>query len=212
MDTTMKNMAPEAVASKKLVIIGVCGARGSFSEEAARAFAAQSDIFEPDFRYLVTAEAVLTAVEVGDISVGILPVANSIGGIVIESVYATAGHRYEVEKLFAIEIHQNILVKKGTRAEQVTQIVSHDQALKQCKGYLARVWPGVELVEYSDTAKAAEDLASGVLPPTSAVIASVAAAEIYDLDIYEASVNDLKTNFTTFIAVTPFTRTDAAHA
>ncbi len=65
--------------------------------------------------------------------------------------------------------------------------------------YLKRKWSGVELAEYEDTAKAAADLASGVLPPTTAVIASKRAAELYGLDLIEESVQDLKFNYTSFV-------------
>ena len=66
--------------------------------------------------------------------------------------------------------------------------------------YLKRKWGGVELEEYADTAKAAEDLAGGVLPKTTAVIASKKAAEVYGLEILEESIQDLKFNYTSFVA------------
>jgi prephenate dehydratase len=66
--------------------------------------------------------------------------------------------------------------------------------------YLKRRWPKVKLVEYADTAKAAQDLASGKLPKTTAVIASRNAAEAYGLGILEESIQDLKFNYTSFIA------------
>ena len=51
-----------------------------------------------------------------------------------------------------------------------------------------------------DTAKAAEDLASGKLPKTTAVIASRNATHMYKLKILEESIQDLKFNYTVFIA------------
>ena len=61
------------------------------------------------------------------------------------------------------------------------------------------VWPHTEIREYEDTAKAAEDLALGVLQGDCAVIASRAAAKAHKLNILEESVQDLKFNVTTFI-------------
>ncbi len=120
-------------------------------------------------------------------------------------MYAMAGHRFSVERLFEIDVHQNLLALPGTNPEQISHITSHDQALKQSRMYLKRKWPGVEISEYADTAKAAEDLASGVLSPTTAVIASKAAAELYGLDIIEESIQDLKFNYTSFVVATPIT-------
>ena len=185
----------------KLMNIGISGAKGSFSEEAAREYAKKwlkKANFEPN--YLISAENVLSAVEKGKVDLGVFPIENSNGGIVIEAVYAMAKHKFSIKKIFEIDIHQNLLVKKGVKAGKIKTVTSHDQAIKQCRMYLRRKWPNVGIEEYADTAKAAEDLASGKLPASTAVIASRIAAEIYGLDILEESVQDLKFNFTTFIA------------
>lgn len=185
----------------EIMKIGVMGARGSFSEEAGRVYAKKwlkNKRFTLD--YLVTAENVLTALEKGDIDIGIFAIENSNGGIVIEAVYAMAKHCFAIKKIFEIEVHHCLLVKKGVTAEQVEQIVSHDQALKQCRMYLKRRWPSVHLEEARDTAAAAEDLAKGLLPNNTAVIASRGAAELHGLDILDESIQDLKFNYTSFIA------------
>jgi prephenate dehydratase len=178
--------------------IGIMGAKGSFSEEAAQTYQMKEKV-SAELDYLITAEKVLTALEEGTIDLGIFPIENSNGGIVIEAVYAMAKHRFAVKKMFEIEVRMNLMAKKGVNADQITSITSHDQALKQCRTYLKRRWPGVELKEYADTAQAAADLAKGTLPETTAVIASQAAADLYDLDILEESIQDLKFNYTSFV-------------
>jgi prephenate dehydratase len=182
--------------------IGVMGAKGSFSEEAGRTYAHKSGIKKFDLAYLVSAENVLSALEKGDIEIGIFPIENSNGGIVLEAVHAMSKHNFSIKKIFEIDVHHCLLVKKGTKADKVKTITSHDQAIKQCRMYLKRVWPKVKIKEYADTAKAAEDLAKGKLPASTAVIASRAAAQVYKLDILEESIQDLKFNYTSFIAAT----------
>lgn len=180
--------------------IGVMGAKGSFSEEAGRTYAKKwlkNKRFS--IEYLVSAENVLSAVEEGSVDVGIMPIENSNGGIVIEAVYAMAKHRFQIKKMFEIDVHHCLLVKNGATAGSIKTIVSHDQALKQCRMYLKRRWPKVKLQEYADTAKAAEDLASGKLPKSCAVVASRNAAEAYGLSVLEESIQDLKFNYTSFI-------------
>jgi prephenate dehydratase len=186
--------------SKKPQIIGISGARGSFSEEAARTYAAKIGLKKYTVAYLVSVENVLSALESGEVTLGIFPIENSNGGIVIEAVHAMARHRFSIKKIFEIDVHHNLLVRRGVTADQVKAILSHDQAIKQCRMYLKRRWPKVKLTEYPDTAKAAADLASGKLPKTAAVIASRAAAELYGLDILEESIQDLKFNYTSFVA------------
>lgn len=181
--------------------IGVMGAEGSFSEEAARVYAKKhANLKKYELVYLVTAENVLRSLEKGTIDLGIFPIENSTGGMVLEAIYAMAKHRFSIKKIFEIDIHQNLLVKRGVTADKVKVITSHEQALKQCRAYLKNKWPKVKLRDYADTAKAAEDLAKGKLPPSTAVIASRAAANMYKLEILEESIQDLKFNFTSFIA------------
>jgi len=183
-----------------MIKIGISGAKGSFSEEAASLYARKNKLENYSLKYLISVPNVLAALGKGKIDLGIFPVENSTGGIVIEAVHAMAKHRFTVKKLFDIDIHQNLLVRRGVGAKEITVITSHDQAIKQCRTYLKRHWPKVSVREYEDTAKAAEDLASGKLPRSTAVIASTVAAKIYGLKILGRSIQDQKTNYTSFIA------------
>lgn len=191
-----------AKTPKKPLLIGISGARGSFSEEAARAYTAAAGLKNSRFSYLISVENVLRALEDGNIGLGVFPIENSNGGIVIEAVHAMAKHRFHIKKLFEIQIAMNLLVKKGVKARQVKRIVSHDQALKQCRHYLKRCWGKVKIGEYPDTAQAAADLSGGKLPTSTAVIASRAAAKTYKLDVLEESIQDLKFNYTSFVVAT----------
>ena len=181
--------------------MGVMGAKGSFSEEAARTYAKKYGKFKIyDISYLITAENVLSSLENGSIDLAIFPIENSTGGVVLEALYAMAKYNFSIERIFEIDIRQNLLVRRGVTRREIKVITSHEQALKQCRGYLRKKWPKAKLVEYEDTAKAAEDLAKGKLPPSTAVIASRTAAELYKLTIFGKAIQDQKLNYTSFIA------------
>lgn len=182
--------------------IGVMGAKGSFSEQAGEQYRVQHGLNEATIEPLVTAEAVLNAVEKGEVEIGIFPIENSNGGIVIEAVHAMASHRFRIRTTFEFDVHHMLLVKEGVKKEDIRTIASHDQALRQCRMYLKRVWPEAEIVPYADTAKAAADLAAGELPETTAVIAPRKCSEMYKLSILEESIQDLKFNYTTFLVAT----------
>ncbi len=174
--------------------IGIMGAIGSFTEQAGKEYAPNGEIVP-----LISAQNVLKHLQDKKIDRAIFPIENSNGGIVIEAVYAMAEFTFSIEKMFEIDIHHMLLVKPGTTAAAIKTVASHDQAIKQCRMYLKRAWPEAELQPYVDTAKAAEDLASGDLPSTTAVIAPRRSAELYGLDILEESIQDLKYNYTTFV-------------
>ena len=179
--------------------IGVSGNIGSFSEEAAQSFCQKNKINDYEISYLVSVKNVLQDLDDEKIDIGIFPIENSNGGIVYEAVYAMSKHVFSVDEFFEIDVKHFLLAKKGIVPEQINNIVSHPQALKQCRMYLKRKWKDVELEEYSDTAQAAKDLSEGKLSDNTAVIAPKRCAELYSLDIIEGNIQDLKFNFTTFI-------------
>ena len=186
--------------------IGVMGARGSFSEQAGEQYKNEEAFSDMEIVPLISAENVLSALENNDIERGIFPIENSNGGIVLEAVHAMAAHRFSIERMFELDVHHMLIVKPGVTASQIRTISSHDQALKQCRMYIKRIWGEADLLPYADTAKAAADLASGVLPDTTAIIASRRAAEIYGLQILEESIQDLKFNYTVFVVASKFTK------
>jgi len=181
--------------------IGVSGGVGSFSEEAALEYCREEKIQNFELGYLISVENVLTALDKKEIDLGIFPIENSNGGVVLEAIYAMARHIFEIVKLFEIDVRHNLLVLPNIKKEEIKRIVSHDQALKQCRIYLKRKWPGVELQEYQNTAEAARDLNRGLLPKNSAVICHRRCAELYSLEILEENIQDLKFNFTSFLVV-----------
>ena len=183
-----------------MVRVGVMGAGGSFTEQAALKYISEQGLKETETVLLVEINAVLEAVSSGEVDIGVFPIQNSVSGIVESSMHGMSQHIFTITDLFEMEIDQNLLVLPGTTAAQVRTITSQRPALGQCTSYLERAWPEIELVEYVDTAKAAKDLAAGNLPSTTAVIASARCAELYDLEILEPSIQDLKKNMTSFIA------------
>jgi prephenate dehydratase len=183
----------------KNLIIGVSGSLGSFSEEAAKYYCAKNSITNYELAYLISVENVLTALGKGEINKGVFPIENSNGGIVYEAVHAMSKHLFNIENMFEIDIRHCLHVITGVNPGDIKKITSHQQALKQCRMYLKRKWPEVEIEEYCDTAQAAKDLGAGKLEKTTAVIAPRSCAELYGLEILEEGIQDLKFNFTTFI-------------
>jgi prephenate dehydratase len=181
--------------------IAISGIAGSFSEEAAQKFLSDAKI-QAEIVYATTARDTFESVASGTTKYGLVPLENSNGGIVLETVQAAADYLYHIEKIFEIDVQQNLIVLPGTKREDITKIVSHHQALAQCKFYLRRDWPKAQHIEYADTALAAKDLAAGSLDAHTAVIAARAAARLYKLEILEPSIQDLKFNYTSFMVIT----------
>ena len=184
--------------------IGIQGNKGSFSEIAAQVFMERQQIKNGEIDYLISSEPVLQAVETGQVTYGIIAIENAQGGVVIESVKALAEHRCEIIDMFHILVKQNLLALPGTRIDQIKSIHSHQQALRQCRNFLADHFWGLPLIEENDTAEAARRLKEHLLPNTAGVIANKACADLYGLTILAEDIHDLKNNLTLFLGVKQF--------
>lgn len=182
--------------------IGISGNKGSFSEEAANHYCLKNKIEKCELDYLIGVDNALKALTEGLVEKAVFPIENSNGGAVIEALYAMSNYVFQIEELFEIDVKHNLHVLPGTKSGEVKKIVSHPQALKQCRMYLKRKWETVELEEYSDTASAAKDLSAGVLGRDCAVVAPKICAPMYGLEILEEDIQDLKFNYTSFITAT----------
>ena len=181
--------------------VGIQGLEGSFSEQAAKFYCNKFDIQDFELVYLVSSMNVLNGLNKNEIDVGIFAMENAQGGVVIESVKALAENNCKIIDMFYVEISQNLMAKNSISLGEIEEIHSHEQALKQCKDYLAEKFWSKKLVETDDTAKSAQDLASGKLGDNVAVIASKQSAEKYGLNIVDHDIHDLKKNLTLFLAV-----------
>ena len=181
--------------------VGIQGAQGSFSEEAALEFCDRHGIDEYDLIYLITSARVLQAIEDDEVEYGIMAMENAQGGVVIESVEALARYRCHIVEMFHTQVEQCLLGRAGLQLGDVTEVRSHPQALGQCRDYLADHFWTRPLINEDDTAHAAERLAKGELPATAAVIGSRKCGELYDLEVLTEGIQDLKNNLTLFLGV-----------
>ncbi len=184
----------------ELVKIGVMGGVGSFSEQAALYFAKNQNLENSEIYYPISAENVLKSLKQGNIDLGIFPIENSTAGIVMESIQAASQYTFEIVEIFQIDIVHCLHVLPGVKKEDIQKVMSHPQALKQCKGYLKSTFPNAELIEATDTAEGARILEQSPEETHLAVIAPKHAGEIYHLELLEEGIQDLNVNYTRFIA------------
>jgi len=184
--------------------IGIQGARGSFSENAAHEFASNHGLEGAEIEYLITSEAVLEAVINKTVDYGVFAMENAQGGVVIESVEALAEFRCRIVEMFHIPVSQNLLACQDVLIGDITEIHSHQQALRQCKDYLSEHFWTRPLIEEDDTAEAARRLSEGKLAKTAVVIANKKCAQLYNLELVEENIHDLKNNLTLFLGIRKF--------
>ena len=170
------------------------GEPGAYSEAAALRFKASADLLPRE-----SFEAVFSAVEQGAATHGILPIENSTAGTLHENYDLLLQHELPIVGEVKQLIVHNLLALEGTTREQLRRVYSHPQGLAQCEHFL-RTLGQVEIVATYDTAGSAKMIHDGQLRDTGA-IASARAAEVFQLSMLEAGVQDVADNTTRFLIV-----------
>ncbi|MBN1501246.1 MAG: bifunctional chorismate mutase/prephenate dehydratase [Spirochaetes bacterium] len=174
-------------------LIGFQGEHGAYGEVAARAW---NDKYIP-IPCMEFAD-VFEGVDKGQIDYGIIPIENTLGGVVGEANDILINSSLNVIGAVELPVHHCLLALPGIDHRDIRQVYSHTQALAQCRHFLAR--NNLEPVPYYDTAGSAKMIAEKRLE-TGACIASRLAGELYGLEVIKEGIEDLSTNKTRFLVL-----------
>jgi prephenate dehydratase len=180
--------------------IGFLGPPGTFTEQA---LLSQDDLAAMDLVPLASIPDVLAATEAGEVDLGFVPVENAIEGTVnvtLDTLAFDMSLLVQREVVLTIDLH--LLVRPGTKLEDVHTVVSMPMATAQVRGYLGRELPKITTVAANSTAEAARLVAADGGEGMAAVGPSHA-AELYGLDVLAAGIEDHPDNATRFVVVAP---------
>lgn len=167
------------------------GAPGAFSHEACAALRP----WDVAVGFDTFAEAI-DAVAGGDCDCALIPVENTIVGVVEPAASLVAASGLTVVSEVWRPIRLALLGVEGARPGDARTAESHPIALRQCAGSLKDL--GLTAVEAFDTAGAARAVAESG-DPSRAAVAPSAAAEIYGLSILRNDLQDSADNRTRFV-------------
>ncbi|HEY9206779.1 MAG TPA: prephenate dehydratase [Candidatus Methanoperedens sp.] len=173
------------------MIIGILGPEGSFSEKAARQWDRNAKLQYCD-DILDAVEALLR----NEVDLSIVPVENSLEGSVTLTLDLLMEHQLKITGEVIVHI-KHCLLSKG-RPEEIKIIMSHPQALSQCRKYIKTNFKDIEVRPVPSTSEAAR-IASG--SKEIAAIASSESAAIYGLNILDENIQDVNENYTRFIVI-----------
>jgi len=198
-------LGPEQVTRIFVEIISACralehvpriaflGPEHTYSHEAARTHFGSSVEFVPES----SIAAVFQALDNGRADFGVVPVENSTEGtitltldLLIDTTLAIIG-----EVLSPV---RHALASRDGDPALLKRIVSHQQSLAQCRGYLAAHFPRCDLEAIASNAFAARRAAED---PECGAIASVAAAEANGLKVIAENIQDIASNTTRFLVI-----------
>ncbi|MEG6584530.1 prephenate dehydratase [Dendrosporobacter sp. 1207_IL3150] len=176
-------------------IIGYLGPQGTHSEEIALGlYKGEWGKFTP----YNTIHGAIRAVEAGEVTESVVPIENSLEGSVNVTL-DTLAHEVSlcITKEIIWSVRHNLLIKKDT--QQIKTIISHSQALAQCRNYIKSFYPAAELKAVESTAEAAYLVASGMA--NCAAIGSERAGKLYGLDSKATDIQDNDKNCTRFVVL-----------
>lgn len=148
-----------------------------------------------------TISEVFHAVCSGAATAGVVPIENSSGGTITETVdllIEQAGSIAITEEL-ALDVRLALLGKKGAKFSNLKALYSHVMPLRHHRGWIVENLPGVSMIESSSTAEAARKAAHSA---TSAALAAPGAAALYGLSVLKFPVRPEAVNVTHFFVIT----------
>src|SRR5271170_3820148 len=173
--------------------VAFLGPEHTYSHEAARIRFGSSIRLMP----LESFAAVFQAIENGRADFGVVPVENSTEGSVTLTLDLLIDTSLVIVGEVLLPIRHSIMSQSGD-AHAVRRIVSHQQSLAQCRGYIGANFPNIETEAVASNALAAQRAAADV---SIAAIASKAAGEAYGLKPIASNVQDVAANTTRFLVM-----------
>ena len=183
----------------KSATVACPGVEGSFSQLACERMFAYPNLVH--FKAL-TFDKVFAAIESGFCDYGVLPLENSTTGLV-GKIYDLMQNNYgsfRIVKSVQLKVEHNLLALPGVKLEDIREIFSHEQALRQCAGFIESLGSGIKLTSCENTAIAAESVA-GSPRRDIAAIGSQRCVELYGLNCLQKDIQDEEANYTRFICI-----------
>jgi len=172
--------------------IGYLGPGGSFSHTATLLKFGQSVEHES----LADIRSIFDEVSKGHCDLGLVPIENTTGGGVIETLDALIDSDVKICAEVLMAIHHNLLA--NCPLENITKIYSKPEVFVQCRNWLSATFKETDTISVASTARAAQMAAA---EESAAAIGSAVAAELYELRIVCENIEDIANNVTRFLVI-----------
>jgi chorismate mutase/prephenate dehydratase len=179
--------------------IGFLGPPGSYSHQASvKQFGSSVD-----YEDLQLIGGVFTEVRRGHVNYGLVPIENSIGGGITETLDALALNAGHVWVYAEVQIEIKHMLLTDCKPHDVRRIHSKPEVFAQCRNWLTTQYPNAALLPDASTSQAVQtakkenQTAKEIgAEPGSAAIASELAGELYGLPVLFSNIADNPDNIT----------------
>ena len=171
------------------------GPAGTFTEAALLKIATKGD----QLIAYANVTAALDAVRKGECNKALVPIENSIEGVVARTLDELAsGEPLVITAETTLPVTFSLMTLDKTDIKDIKSIATHPHAESQCRSYIAKNFPNAQVIETASTAAAAKGLSKG---DYDAAIAAPIAARNYQLKIIAEDIGDNTTAVTRFVVV-----------
>jgi prephenate dehydratase len=171
------------------------GPAGTFTEAALIGITTRADELVP----AANVTAALDAVRNGAAEFALVPIENSVEGVVARTLDELAtGIALEIVAETTIPVRFSLMTLPENATKKLTKIATHPHAESQCRQFIAREFPEAEIIATPSTAAAAEGLKEG---SWDGAIAAKIAAEKYGLTVIAENIGDNEAAVTRFVLV-----------
>ena len=173
--------------------IAYLGPEGTFTQSAALKHFGHS----VNTSAFASIDQIFREVESGASDYGVVPVENSIEGVVNHTLDMLNHSCLMIIGEVELRIHHHLLSKE-TDIDNITTVYAHQQALSQCRAWLDTRLIHVDRMAVSSNAEAAKIVSN---KESVAAIASESAGELYQLNILESNIENQPDNTTRFLVI-----------
>ena len=171
------------------------GPAGTFTEAALIPLLKAQDKSVP----AVNVTAALDAVRSGTADYAIVPIENSVEGVVARTLDELAsGAPLLIIGESILSVSFALMVKPGMKISDIKRLATHPHAEAQCREYISKKIPGAEVIMTASTAAGAEAVAKG---EADGALAAAVAAKNFNLEVIAEDVGDKQAAVTRFVTV-----------
>lgn len=193
LESIFREIVSAARAAEKVPSVAYWGPAGTFTHMAGlQTFGSSSELVP-----IESIEDVFYAVDQDKADYGVLPIENSIAGVVPQTLDMFPQTNVKICAETYVPIHHH-LVSLAERLEDIKTVYAGPQPAGQCKRWLRSNLPSAKVIEVVPTAAAA---AKALEDPTSAAIANKLGAETVGIPVLAEHIEDNPSNRTRFIVI-----------
>ena len=174
--------------------VSIQGIKGSFHHKVTAEYFSSFELNECS-----TFDKLVKSVINEDSDYGVMAIENSIAGSILPNYAFIDEYDLSITGEYSLSIDHNLMCLSGQTIDNIREVHSHPMALLQCTKFFTK-YPNIKLIESEDTALFAKKISEKQINGAAA-IASKEAAEIYDLEILNSSIQTIKNNMTRFVIV-----------